>query len=59
MKESFYRTFCNVPLPERSNPIFVDHMHGAMSWHIVKLEVDSNTEVGKRALAFLKEAKII
>jgi len=59
MKEQFYRVFANIPLGERPNPIYVDEKYGAMSWLVLKLEVDHDTEVSKKALQFLSDTQII
>ena len=54
-KEKFNKIFANLPIGERSNPIYVSSKHGAMSWMVVKLEVDDDTELGKEALNFIEE----
>ena len=59
MKEKFLKTFANLPIPERSMPIYVDQKHGALSWYVVKLEVDQNTDIGNAALEFLSATQII
>ena len=59
MKERFYKTFANLPIPERSMPIYVSPKYGAMSWNVVKLEVDADTELGTAALGFLTKFEII
>ena len=59
MKEKFYKTFANLPIPERSNPIYVSQKYGAMSWNVVKIEVDADTELGIEALGFLTKLGII
>ena len=59
MKERFYKVFANIPIPERSSPIYVSQEHGAMSWQIVKLEVDEETPLGLEALIALVEIKLI
>lgn len=59
MKERFKKVFANVPLGERQNPIYVDQKYGAMSWSVVWIEVEHDTEIGIKALAFLSEANII
>ena len=59
MKEKFYKVFANLPIPERSSPIYVSKEHGPMSWNVVKLEVDHETVLGIEALAVLVEMEII
>jgi len=58
-EEQFKKVFANLPIPERQNPIYVDSQYGAMSWNVVWIEVKAGTEVGSRAVKFLKEQKII
>ena len=52
-KEEFKKMFSNIPLAERSNPIYVDKEYGSMSWNVVNIEVDNDTPVGLRALKFM------
>lgn len=59
MKEDFYRTFANIPLGLRKDIIYVDKEYGAMTWLVLKLEVDANTAVSEKALKFLKGTDII
>lgn len=59
MKERFNEVFANVPIPERKMPIYVDDKYGPMSWYIVKIEVDGDTDLGKKALESLIKLKII
>ena len=59
MKERFYKVFANVPIPERSSVIYVSQEHGPVSWRIVKLEVDHDTEFGDEALQALDRMGII
>lgn len=59
MKEEFNKIFANLPIPLRSEIIYVDDKYGVMSWNVVKLEIDASTEIGKKAFETLKEMKII
>ena len=59
MKERFYKVFANVPIPERSNVIYTSREHGPMSWMVVKLEVDANTELGIDILEALNRMDLI
>ena len=59
LKERFNNLFANLPIPERKNPIYVDDKYGAMSWFIIKLEVDHDTELGLKALEFLNKTETI
>ena len=58
-KRDFEKVFSNVPLNERRMPIYVHQEFGPMSWLVLKLEVDFDTEIAIKALKFLKETKII
>lgn len=55
----FEKIYSNLPIPERSMPIYVDKEFGIMSWNVVYLEVKNNTELGLRALESLRLLKII
>ena len=59
MKETFEKIYANLPIPERSMPIYVDRIFGVMSWNVVYIEVRNNTELGKKALKMLKKLDII
>lgn len=59
LKTQFLKVFTNLPIPERENTIYVSSKYGPMSWHIVRLEVEGNTELGKEALSFLKRLDIL
>ena len=59
MKEQFLRAFANLSIPERANPIYVDPKHGALSWHVVRIEVEAGTPIGDAAMKFLSDLKII
>ncbi len=59
MKENFYKTFANLPISERRNPIYVDQKYGAMSWFVVWLEVKGDTEIGIQALESLTKNNLI
>lgn len=59
MKEDFQKTFINVPLAERKMPIYVDEEYGPISWLVLALEVEHETELSKKALDFLKRENII
>ena len=52
-KDEFAKLYANIPIGERSNPIYVDEKHGAMSWHVVKIESDAETEIGVAARNFI------
>lgn len=54
-KEEFAEMFANIPLGERRNVIYVDDKWGAMSWYVVKIESDQETEVGIKAREFISK----
>lgn len=58
-EDRFYQAFANIPLSERKNPIYVDKEYGAMSWLVLKIEVENDTKVADRALEFLSKTGII
>ena len=57
--ELFLKVFANLPIPLRSEVIYIDPQYGTMSWNVVYIEVKAGTEVGSRAIKTLKEMKII
>jgi len=59
MKERFLKIYANLPIPLRSEVIYVDKEYGACSWNVVLLEVKADTEIGKTALKQLEKMKII
>ncbi len=59
MKEKFLKLYCDIPIGERSMPIYVDKEFGVMSWNVVYIEAINNTKLGERALKTLKILKII
>ena len=59
MKERFKNVFANLPIPERSNIIYISKKYGPMSWYIVNLEVNQDTELGTEALETLVKMDLI
>ena len=59
MKEDFLKVFNNLPIPERSMPIYVDKKWGVMSWIVVYQEVSAESPLGDAALETLRKLKII
>lgn len=59
MKEKFLKVFANLPIPLRSEIIYVSDKYGPMTWNVVKLEVDAETSLGLEALTFLTNIKVI
>ena len=58
-KTDFNRIFANLPLGIRNEIIYVDEKYGAMTWQVVRLEVEARTKVAVKILEFLKRLKII
>lgn len=57
-KEKFYKVYANLPLGLRSEVVAV--VDGQpVSWLVAKMEIDNETETGKRILSKLEAMKII
>jgi len=52
-KEEYAKIYTNLPVQERSNVIYVHDKYGPMSWMVVKLESDFDTEIGIEARNFI------
>ncbi len=54
LKTKFYRTYVDLPVSVRSNvAVVVDDI--SLSWNVLKIEVDNDTEISKKGLKILKE----
>jgi len=56
LNSRFARTYGDLPIPERSNVAVVVEKNGEkvpLSWNILKIEVESNTELGEKGLKIL------
>jgi hypothetical protein len=54
LKTRFYRTSVDLPISVRDGvAVVVDNM--SLSWNVLKIEVDNNTNIGKKGLEILKE----
>lgn len=58
LKESFLKTYANVPLQLRNDVILV-HEGDPLSWRAVYLEVKQGTDLGNTFLKELKSLDII
>ena len=58
LKEKFYKIYGNLPLSTRDEIILVIQGE-AISWKVVKLEIDNDTELSKEILIKLEELGII
>jgi hypothetical protein len=57
-KERFFRVYPNVPLQERNlTCVVIDDE--PISWHLARLYIEGNTELGDRILTKLSELDII
>lgn len=58
LKANFYRTFADLPLGVRDEIIVV--IDGQpMTWNVVKIEVDTDSDVSKKALKILQDLKFL
>ena len=58
LKTRFYRTYANLPLPVR-NQVAVVVDDDPISWNVLKLEVENNTVLGKKALEILNKLNFL
>lgn len=58
LKTRFYRTYANLPLPIR-NEVAVVVGDNPISWNVLKIEVDNNTLLGKKALEILDKLNFL
>jgi len=58
LKSKFYRTFANLPLGVRDEIIVVID-NQPMTWNVVKVEVDANSDISKEILKKLQELKLL
>jgi len=58
LKSRFYKTFANLPLGVRDEIVLV--IDGQpITWNVIKLEVDTDSKISKRALKLLGELRLI
>lgn len=58
LKTRFYRTYVDLPVSVRSNvAVVVDDV--SLSWNVLKIEVDNNTDMAKKGLKILNELKFL
>lgn len=58
-KQQFYKIFANLPINLREEVILVIPGKGPITWQVVFLEVDNDTELGRMILEKLSDLKII
>lgn len=59
LRSSFNKVFGNLPIPERSNAIYIDQKYGPMSWNVVRLETMAGTDLGLTALTTMHAMAVI
>ena len=58
LKNRFLKTFFDLPLSERSNVIAsIDENY--ISWNVAKIEIEADTQIGKRVLEFLDKNSLL
>ena len=58
LRGRFYKTFANLPLGVRDEIVF--SLDGQpVTWNVVKLEVDANSDLSKKILKSLEEMGLI
>lgn len=59
LRESFLKTYANIPINLRNETILVLEESGPVSWLTAYLDVKNNTDVSKKILKGLRELKLI
>ena len=54
----FYKTFANLPLGVRDEIVLVIN-NQAMTWNVIKLEVDIGSNLSKEALKLMNELRLL
>lgn len=57
-KSRFLKTFVDLPISERSNVAAVIDGN-PLSWNVVKIEIEAETKIGSRVLAFLDKNDLL
>ena len=58
LKSRFYKTLANLPLGVRDEIVLVINKQ-AMTWNVIKLEVDTDSKLSKEALKLMDELKLL
>lgn len=58
-KERFFKAYANLPINLRDEIILVVPEEGPITWKVAYLEINSDTELGKKILAKLIELGIV
>ncbi len=59
LRESFLKTYANIPINLRNDVIIVLEGVGSISWNVAYLEIKNNTEISKRILEELRQLELI
>jgi len=58
LKSRFLRTFANLPLPVRDEvAVVIDGQE--ISWHVLKIEVEANSDLGNKGLKILDKLSFL
>ncbi len=58
LRSRFIRTFADLPIPERDKVAAV--IDGIpMTWNVLRIEIENETEIGLKALEFLEKYELI
>lgn len=58
LRTRFYRTYVDLPVSIRSS-VAVVVGDTSLSWNVLKIEVDNDTEIGKKGLKILEELNFL
>ncbi len=58
-KGDFIRVYANIPIPIRHEIIYINDKGKPISWDVAYLEIENNTELGRKILERLSRMKII
>lgn len=58
-RESFLKTYSNLPINLRKEVILVLEDKGPITWEVAYLEIENKTELGNEILKKLEDLKII
>lgn len=58
-RERFLKIYSNLPIPTRSEIVYMGEDQQPLSWSVCYLEIVNDTELGKKILTKLDELSII
>lgn len=59
LRESFLKTYANIPINLRNDVILVLDNSGPISWNVAYLEIKNNTDLSKKILEELRQLNLI